>query len=143
MSDKFPRVGVGVFVFRNGKFLMGRRKGSHEAGTWSIPGGYVEFGESPEEAAVREVKEETGCDIKNVRFAAVTNDYFEGGEKHHVSIWLTSDWAANEPVICEPDKCEGFIWVDFDSLPEQLFGSWEQLMSSEFYENIKHRGWRR
>lgn len=138
-STKHPRVGVGVFVFRGGKFLMGRRKGSHEAGTWSIPGGYVEFGESPEEAAVREVKEETGCDIKNVRFAAITNDYFDGGEKHHISIWLTSDWSGNEPVICESDKCVEQIWTDFDNLPDNLFGSWSQLKKSEFIDNIRQK----
>jgi 8-oxo-dGTP diphosphatase len=43
MSDQQVRVGIGVFVFKDGKFLIQRRKGSHGTGTWSIPGGHLEF----------------------------------------------------------------------------------------------------
>lgn len=46
MDKKIPRVGIGVFIFKNNKFLMGCRKGAHGEGTWSIPGGHLEFGES-------------------------------------------------------------------------------------------------
>ncbi|MGE5309669.1 MAG: nucleotide triphosphate diphosphatase NUDT15 [Sphaerimonospora mesophila] len=74
---QFPRVGIGVFIFRDGKFLMQQRRGSHGEGTWSIPGGHMEFGETPEQTAIREVREEIGCEIDNIRFAAVTNDFFD------------------------------------------------------------------
>lgn len=76
MDSKNVRVGIAVFVFKEGTFLMQRRTGSHGAGSWSVPGGHLEFGESFEDTARREVKEETGVDIKNVRFGAVTNDHF-------------------------------------------------------------------
>ena len=48
-----PSTGVGVFVLKNGKFLMGKRVGRHGTNTWSIPGGYIEFGETFEEASAR------------------------------------------------------------------------------------------
>lgn len=53
METKITRVGIGVFVCKNGKFLMGRRKGSHGDGDWSIPGGHLEFGETFEQTAAR------------------------------------------------------------------------------------------
>jgi len=134
-----PRVGIGVFVIKDGTFLMGKRKGSHGAGTWSIPGGHMEFGESFEETAKREVMEETGMEIKNVRFAAVTNDIFEDDNKHYVSVWVMSDWSQNEPHITEPDKYIDQKWIDIDSLPEPLFKSWDALLVSEFIDGIKHQ----
>jgi 8-oxo-dGTP diphosphatase len=57
MEENRPKVGIGVFIFKDGKFLMGCRKGTHGAGTWSVPGGHLEFGESFEECAEREALE--------------------------------------------------------------------------------------
>lgn len=104
-ESKQVRVGVGVFVFKDGAFLMQQRHGAHGAGSWSVPGGHQEFGESFEETARREVMEETGMQIRNVRFGAVTNDYFPEEDKHYVTIWVLSDWASGEAKIVEPDKC--------------------------------------
>ena len=60
-----PKVGIGVIIIRNdGKILIGKRKGSH-APYWSIPGGHLDIGESFEQAATREIYEETGLIIKN------------------------------------------------------------------------------
>ena len=118
------RVGVGVFILRDGKFLMQQRQGSHGADTWSVPGGHIEYGETPEEAAIREVCEETGCEITNVCFAAVTNDIF-------------ADDQCGEPSITEPDRCKEQRWVDFDTLPQPLFLPWQQLQHSEFITQIR------
>ncbi|KAJ9644022.1 hypothetical protein H2201_006645 [Coniosporium apollinis] len=84
-----PRVGVGVFVMnREGKFIIGKRKGSHGSGTWALPGGHLDFGESLEACAAREVLEETGLTIGNVRFMTVTNDVMEAEGKHYVTIYM-------------------------------------------------------
>ncbi|MFZ3009408.1 MAG: NUDIX hydrolase [Candidatus Microsaccharimonas sp.] len=137
MSDPQVRVGIAAFVFRDGKFLMQQRKGSHGEGTWSTPGGHLEFGESFEDTARREVKEETGMDITNVRFGAITNDQFVDEGKHYVTIWMISDWAKGEPYITEPDKCIAQDWFDFDTLPEPLFLPWVQLKKSEYIDMIR------
>lgn len=137
MENPNVRVGIAVFIFKDGKFLMQQRKGSHGAGTWSVPGGHLEFGESFEDTARREVREETGLDIKNVRFGAATNDYFEGENKHYVTVWMLSDWKDGEEFIAEPDKCIAQAWHTFDHLPSPLFLPWNQLLSSEFIEEIK------
>jgi 8-oxo-dGTP diphosphatase len=128
LMNDVPRVGIGVFIWRNGKFLMQRRIGAHGAGTWSIPGGKLDFGESLEECGAREVYEETGVRIKNVRFLAVTNDIFKLESKHFVTIWLESDWAENEPEIKEPNKLAALGWHTFKDLPDPLFEPcWQNL----------------
>lgn len=132
-----PRVGVGVFIFKDGKFLMGQRRGSHGEGTWSLPGGHLEYGETPEETAFRETKEETGMTIQNIRFGAVTNDFFPQDNKHYVTLWMLGDWKGGDPAITEPDKFIDQRWFDFDSLPSPLFLTWNQLKPSEFMQRIR------
>jgi ADP-ribose pyrophosphatase YjhB (NUDIX family) len=59
-----PLVGVGVVVRMDDKILLVQRKKEPGRGLWSIPGGLVELGEKVEDAAKREVKEETGLDVE-------------------------------------------------------------------------------
>lgn len=127
-----PKVGVACFVWRDGKFIVGKRLGAHGEGTWSVPGGHLEYGESWEEAAKREVLEETGVEITNVRFLAATNDVFEANNKHYISIWLEADWLSGEPTIMEPDKWVDQEWRDFSSLPAPLFEPcWQNLRKAK------------
>lgn len=138
MSDsRHVWVGMGVFIFRDGKFLMMKRAGKHAPGTWSVPGGWQEIGETFEQASKREIAEEVGCEIKNVRFGALTNNYFPEEGVHSVSVFTLSDWASGEPKILEPDKCEELRWVDFSDLPSPLFRAWDDLLRSEFLNDIK------
>jgi 8-oxo-dGTP diphosphatase len=137
MNEKQARVGIGVIVLKDGEFLIQRRKGSHGTGTWSIPGGHLEFGESFAETARREVLEETGVTIKNIRFGAVTNDILPSDDKHFVSIWLVSEYESGDAHIVEPDKCDALEWRTFSTLPSPLAPWWEQLFASEFYEPLK------
>lgn len=128
---------IGFPFSRDGKFLLQKRQGSHGEGTWSLPGGHLEHGESFENAAKREVKEESDLDIKNVRFAAVTNDIFTNENKHYVTVWLSSDWAGGVLKNMEPEKCTEQIWATFETLPRPLFHTWNQLFESEFLESVK------
>ncbi|CAI2168561.1 16217_t:CDS:2 [Funneliformis geosporum] len=111
-----PRVGLGVFVVRDNKFLLGKRKGAHGAGTWQLPGGSLEFGESFEDCAGREVLEETSLKIKNITFQAVTNDPMPNENKHYVDIFMRAEVVDGnvEPVVMEPLKCECWKWVTWD-----------------------------
>ena len=62
-----PKVGVGVLIVKGSSVLLGKRKGLAGAGTWATPAGYLEFGESWAQCAVREVHEETGLTVTDVR----------------------------------------------------------------------------
>ena len=120
MGQNQVRVGIGVMVVKDGKVLMGKRKGSHGAGEFAWPGGHLEYMESIEECARREVREEAGIEISNVRFLRLSNlkDY---APKHYVDIGLIADWYSGVPQIMEPDKIECWDWCDMDNLPEPLF----------------------
>jgi 8-oxo-dGTP diphosphatase len=140
MTQNNVRVGIAVFIFKDGKFLMQQRQGSHGAGSWSVPGGHLEVGESFEDTARREVKEETGLEIKNVRFGGVTNDNFINEGKHYVTIWMLSDWQSGIEHITEPDKCLKQEWSTFNTLPAPLFlPCWDNLLASDFVQTIKEQ----
>jgi 8-oxo-dGTP diphosphatase len=122
MSDeKRPKVGVGVFVLKDGKFLMQKRKGKHGDGDWSLPGGHLEFGETPEECATREVLEETSVSISNIRRGPYTNDYFEAEGKHYITLFIISDYGSGEPAVKEPETTEELGWFDMSDMPEPKF----------------------
>ncbi|HYX21485.1 MAG TPA: NUDIX hydrolase [Thermoanaerobaculia bacterium] len=118
---KHVRVGVAVILRRGNSILMGQRKGSHGAGTWSFPGGHLEIGETVADCAVREVREETGLEIvrSSVRKLTFTNDVFEAEGKHYVTLYVEAAWPGGEARVLEPDKCAEWSWVE--SPPEPLF----------------------
>ena len=116
-----PRLGVGIYIIRDGKVLIGKRKGNLEPGTWCSPGGKVEWGEEPADTAVREALEESGVSVKNVRFVGYTNDWDELKQHHYITLAYVADWASGEPRVCEPDKCEEWGWYSWDALPEPQF----------------------
>lgn len=130
--EKYPRVGIGIIVKKNGKVLLGKRKGSHGEGSWSFPGGHLEFGEELVDCAKREVFEETGIKIKNARPAAFTNDIFEKEGKHYVTLFVTADCESGEPEVMEPEKCERWEWFEWKNLPQPLFLTIRNLLQQKF-----------
>jgi 8-oxo-dGTP diphosphatase len=122
MEEQRPKVGVGVFVLKDGKLLLGQRKGSHAVGEYAGPGGHLEYMESIVECAKRETLEETGIEIGNCEFLCVTN-LNEYEPKHYIDIGIKADWISGEPSVLEPDKVEGWDWYDLDNLPAPLFAT--------------------
>jgi|GEM_PF-192859 hydroxyethylthiazole kinase-like uncharacterized protein yjeF len=128
LTTSRPQVGVGVAVRLRGKILLGKRKGEHGGGTWSYPGGHLEFGETWEDCARREVREETGLEISTPRFLAATNDVYPSG-KHYVTLFMVCDCLSGEPVVMEPEKCLGWEWFETNQLPEPLFLSTQNFVN--------------
>jgi len=130
------RVGLGVLILQKGnpgKILISKRKGSHGVGKHQLPGGHLELGESWESCAIREVKEETGIDLKRAYFAGVTNDIMEDEQKHYVDIIMVGVCEADAvPINAEPEKCDGWFWVDWNKLPDGRFASLSNLNASPF-----------
>jgi 8-oxo-dGTP diphosphatase len=127
-----PAIGVAVIVMKNGKVLLGKRINSHGSGTWAFPGGHLEFNESIEDCAKREVFEETGLSIKSIQRVAYTNDIFEEEKKHYVTLFVVSEYDFGELQIKEPDKCERWDWFNWNEFPEPLFLSLKNLLGQEF-----------
>lgn len=120
MEKERPNVGIGIIVLKDGKILLGRRLASHGAGTWQLPGGHLEFGDTFEDTALREVAEETGLtDIKIGELVSVYNERDYG--KHYLSLGFLAHWCSGEPYAAEPEKSADWSWHDPDHLPGELF----------------------
>lgn len=112
----FPGVGVGAIVRWGGHLLMVQRAGAHGAGTWSVPGGWVDMWEDPMHAAEREVWEETGLVVQARKPLGWTDSPFPNENIHAVTLWIecsfdSSHGEANTIRVTEPDKCPKVEWV--------------------------------
>ncbi|KAG6398966.1 hypothetical protein SASPL_140438 [Salvia splendens] len=119
-----PVVGVGVFLLKGNKVLLGRRRTAVGYGTFALPGGHLEFGETFSECAAREVREETGLEINGAEFLRVTNTVLSQPKPTQlIAILMRASLAdADQAAInAEPDKCDGWDWYDWDHLPTPLF----------------------
>ncbi|MFH1780289.1 MAG: NUDIX hydrolase [Candidatus Micrarchaeota archaeon] len=125
-----PRVGVGVIVVKDGLVLLGKRKSKHGEGYWSFAGGHLEFMEKVEDCAVREVREEAGIEVKNVRLGPFTNDFFP--DSHYVTLFVVCDYASGDVKVMEPEKCSEWHWFSWSELPKPLFLPIENLLKQEF-----------
>lgn len=122
-------VGVGVLVVHNGLILLGKRRGSHGAGTWSAPGGRLEFGEALEDCARRELLEETGLTASSLELGPYSNDVFEAEARHFLTVFVIARGITGTPLNREPDKCEGWAWFRWNELPQPLFKPLQTLLA--------------
>ena len=118
-----PKVGIGVMVIRDRKVLIGKRVSSHGEGEYCFPGGHMEYMESFEECARREVREEAGIEIKDVRFLLLDN-LKHYAPKHYVDIGMLAEWSEKEPTVCEPHKVDSWRWHPLsEPLPKPHFAT--------------------
>jgi len=110
-----------------------KRQNSHGDGTWSSPGGHLEFGESVEECAIRETFEETGITIEQITFRGITNDIFGREEKHYITIWMEGRYVSGEPVVNSEREASEVGWFPWHALPQPLFLPMENLLNGRGY----------
>lgn len=127
----FPKVGVAVIIMRENQVLLLRRRNSHGAGSWAVPGGHLEFGENPEQCVAREAFEETGLRVSGLRFFALTNDVFDEENKHYITIWLLAEDFNGEAKVNAPEELSEVAWFAWDSLPTPLFLPFQNLLDGK------------
>jgi 8-oxo-dGTP diphosphatase len=113
-----PYVGVGVVILRGPEVLLIQRAKPPKAGAWSIPGGAQHLGETVAEAALREVREETGLAVRlGERLAVVDSIQRDEAGKvafHYTLIDFAAYWVAGEAVAS--DDAADVAWVRIDEL---------------------------
>ena len=128
-----PQVGIGVIITQEDQVLLMKRRNAHGDGTWSTPGGHLEYGESLEECAIRETQEEIGVTITDITFLAITNDVFDAERKHYVTFWMAGRYVSGEPTMDAPSEMSAVCWFSWDALPEPLFSPFENLLTGQCY----------
>ncbi|KAJ2403052.1 hypothetical protein GGI23_000271 [Coemansia sp. RSA 2559] len=128
MSAPTVRVGVGCFVTKRvgdeTYILIGQRKGSHGSGTWGLPGGHLEMGESWSACAQREVLEECGVEVPSdlVHVATINSVFADiAPMKHYITLYMAPKTPALKGSVrlMEPDKCARWIWVTWQELVDR------------------------
>ena len=145
MAEEKKRVGAGfgVVLERNGKILLGMRhpdpdkadSAFRSAGEWCLPGGKLEWGETIEDGAVREVKEETGIVIRDPQVISVHN--CKNAHAHFLTVGLVAREWEGEARVVEPDEIVKWDWFDLHDLPSpRYFPSFEVIenyLQKKFY----------
>jgi 8-oxo-dGTP diphosphatase len=143
MKKLLPKVGVGVIVVKNNKVLLGKRICDPGKASWGFPGGHLEYGETLENCAKREVLEETGILIKNIKLETFTNDLFVKDNKHYITLYAVAEYYSGELKLMEPNKCQKWKYYDWSSLPTPLFLPIKNLLKQQynpFHHNIHNYG---
>ena len=135
-----PLVGVGVVFVRQGLVFLARRKSVLGDGDWGSAGGHLEFGESLEDCARREAKEEFGVEVGALSYLCVSNIVAYG--RHYLDVEFLGDIGDQEPRLMEPDAFEGFGWFPLSSPPEPLFRAMSYAIDSlltgrQYYSGIE------
>lgn len=109
-------VGVGVVLVDNqGRLLLTKRSGTVQGARnqWEFPGGHVEHGETFEQAAIREVREELNVEITPLERVEIYENFSNEGH-HYIACLLLARIASGEPQIMEPEKCTamGFYTIE-------------------------------
>jgi 8-oxo-dGTP diphosphatase len=107
-----PVPAVGVVCLRGDEVLLIRRGRSPRQGEWSLPGGRIEPGERAEEAALRELREETGVEARINGLLAVVDGLFPEAGRHYVLIDYSAEWVSGEPVAGDDAMEARFVPLD-------------------------------
>lgn len=140
MEQKRIGVGFGVMIFRDGKVLLGKRNEDVEkadsvfrvGGCWTMPGGKLKYGETFEDAAKREVDEETGIKINDMNVICLNCDVNE--HAHFITLGFYSEDFSGEAQVLEPDEITEWKWFSLNSLPENIY-----FPSKKILENYKQK----
>jgi ADP-ribose pyrophosphatase YjhB (NUDIX family) len=130
MSDREyptrPFVGIGVVVIKDNHVLLCQRGKPPNLGTWTLPGGAQDVGETCEEAARRELLEECGLAVGDLHFCAhvdtIRRDADSRVRFHYTILDFCARWVGGNPVAAT--DVSAVVWADMDAL--EAFGLWSE-----------------
>jgi 8-oxo-dGTP diphosphatase len=93
--------------------LVGKRKNGYRPGLYGLPGGRIEFGEPVLDTAIREVREETGLQVPNLKYQGAVRETQD--ERDFIHFVFVGKHITDQPQLVEPDKCEGWEWHSLEN----------------------------
>ena len=113
MTNSGPRLAADCIILVGGKVLLIRRR--NEPVGWALPGGFVEYGETVEDAVRREMKEETGLDLDQLRQFHVYSDPGRDKRGHTVSVVFVAQGVGHPEAGDDADR---YRLIDLNNIPE-------------------------
>ena len=111
-SSMTPVPAVGVVCLKGDQVLLIRRGKPPRMGEWSLPGGRIEPGERAVDAALRELREETGVEARILGLIGVVDGIFPEADRHYVLIDYVAEWTGGEPVAGDDAADAAFMSAD-------------------------------
>ena len=111
-SSMTPVPAVGVVCRRGDQILLIRRGAPPRMGEWSLPGGRIEPGERAIDAALRELREETGVEARILGLIDVVDGIFPEAGRHYVLIDYVAEWTGGEPVAGDDASEAAFMSIE-------------------------------
>lgn len=127
-------IGVGLMIYKNKKVLLGLRnidskKASsdlHGEGTWTFPGGKLDFGESIYDCAKRELKEETNLDLLTCKVICINNNIVK--EAQYITFGILVNKFKGKIKTMERDEITEWKWFKLDKLPKNLYSPTKKIL---------------
>jgi len=131
--------GVAVIVTHRQQVLFGKRKSVVDGFAWQLPGGWIDPGESAQQAARREVSEETGLQLRELQFVGVTSNVFSP-QNHSLSLYFEAECADVESLrVKEGDKCEAWEWKYWAEIKENLYLPLRLFKQTDYQPFLLHQ----
>jgi 8-oxo-dGTP diphosphatase len=130
-----------VILTHNQQVLFGKRHTDSGGFEWQLPGGWIVAGETPQQAARREVLEETGLEVGELYFCGVTNNIFSSSS-HSISLYFEAECVdADSLLVMETENCSAWEWKDWKEATENLFLPLQLLRESDYRPFLKDKGY--
>ena len=130
-----PAPAAGVILARDGEVLMVKRRYDPRAGAWCLPAGFLEYGESPERCAVRELREETGI---RARLTGLFGVYAGIDDPRARTVLILYSARATGGRLTAGDDAIAARYFPLDGLPRALAFTSHQRAIAEFRARLGH-----
>lgn len=116
--ENFVRVWVWVFIIQDKRVLIWKRKNSYWEWKYGFPWWHLEFWESIQECAIRELYEETSLiwDMESISLIHFTDDFMKEYNKHYITVFSIVRWFTGDVSITEPDKIQKWEWLTWEEI---------------------------